>query len=445
MAFRPLQPVTPQKPKKGLMEKIARVGEWMGMKPLGETIARGIFELTPERKMLEEMRKEERITPEEIEAIKPEKYTAPQVFGSAVLTALAAAPIKIPLPFTKGVQTLPAIGKAAGVGVVFGVAGVLERGEPTQNLFRGAVSGAITGAGVTTLFGLSIRGLEKTGISLTRALTRYSRNPAKASEYFVDKKIVGTSKKILGRIDDDLASWNDEIKELLGLQEERISKTNVLNYAVDMKRKSAGVGARFISTEATIKELKKAFSFADKSLKIATKKTPTLTEWNWMRQRIDKRLGERAFEKALQSLPNTKENLMLLRTTISDIVKNRVKATEPIFAQMSAGIAAKQSLRRIINYAETRGVISLPNILAGTLVGAPWFFLNQPHIAVMTALGAVTLRSPVVKGNIGMIMKAVSDVLGRPLSGIEAAILYRLMTKGAITPPTETPFRRLSK
>jgi len=410
---RPLETIAETPVVKGL----ASVGRFLGMEPFGKGIAVTIGQLSPEKFQF---------TPEEIP-------TPTQVLGSAAMTGLTAvAPTTKPL-FTSGTKFLPTLAKTVATGASFGAARELaeaEKPEP-KRIFEEAGREALTFSVFSSLLGGVSKGLESVGKGFIKMVASQSRRPEKALTYFQKGRFLGSFNAMQKQLKNQLDSFENELQGHLSTQKERIPIRDVIGETIALEQNRIATqvgkaGLRFYDETSALNEFQKALKYVNPKLRISLKHQPDLQELNWIRRQIDAKLGDRSFEKALSELPHVKENLMILRTSIQNIIEKRIPQTADIFQRYSLGLAAKQAFKVAINL--EKGVpITLPNIIAGTLIGAPWFFLNKPQYAITTAMGAITLRHPVVQLNIGTLVNYLSQMFGRALTTPEISVINNFL------------------
>ncbi|RLE37885.1 hypothetical protein DRJ17_05540 [Candidatus Woesearchaeota archaeon] len=422
-------------------EPIAKFGMAVipGLKPIAKGIRLAIFKhFTPEGRELEKKITEGTATPEEQKAYQElylkEAPTSKEIIGSAgklgLFTATSGA--KFAFPFLKSVKTLPTLTKWAGLGGLYGIADAIEKmpeKDEKNFIIKKAAQGALTSTFFASLLGGIGRLSEGVVNTFSNAIARYSKNPEKARSFFAKRSLLGSGKKIEKEISNELKKYENMIGNELKASKERILMKEVLNKAVENKSKLLGVGKRFMEKETALKEFNNALKKVDPSLRISLRHKPTYEELNWIRRQIDKKLTDRSFRKSLTELPNVKENLMILRHAIQDIIKSKFPETKSIFDEYSMAVSAKQAINNLLERAEKGHFLNLPDIISGTLIGAPWFFLHKPEMAITTAFGAVALRNPIVQYNLKILPQMVSKIIGRPLTGAEVGIFQNLVNK----------------
>lgn len=398
---------------------LAGIGRFFGMEPFGKGIALTLARLpgvgrllAPEVRELEEKVTKGTATPEELEAyyeiFAKEAPTTRQILGSAMQTAMLPVSLAMPTPQTFGQAALTGAGIGVGYGIARGVEGEKRIKEIGQEAAIGAFIGGLAGA---FTYALS-KGLEKVGRRLYEGLVRYSRDPQKASKALIDREVVGTANTIKKRIDNEIEIYERMLQNQLKTQPERvITQDQIIKESLEQLRSATRPELRRFVNEGAFKEnLQEGLKRL--GLDIGRKKL-NLAEVNALRREIDRKLGDRAFQKMFEELPQQKAALMILRRGLENIVKTAVPETEGIFASYAPLVEASKALAQTIHRVSKRAPLEGLGLLAGSIGG---FFYPKAWLGVGTYWG---LRSGVQSG-------LIPTILGK--TALTASDIARLAT-----------------
>jgi len=360
--------------------------------------------------------------------------TSKQVVGSALETAgtiaLAGAP-KAALPFAKGAGvagTAKAAARAAGIGAGFGTTQALIEDLPSPDIIKRAGQGALAGVAIESMLGGFSRGLSASAKKLRNNLIQYSASPKKAERFLAGKRLVGTAKMMKNNVQKDITRFEGDLQKLLKGSPKKVALRDIVSKAVAIEKRKSVVG-ELIDEKKAFSEMNKVLQKVNKSWKISPNQTMSLEKLNNLKREIGRKLTAPDFRKKWQQLPVTKNKLMLFNEAASDTIRGSIRGADDLLDRYSWGLASYQALDKLSSVAQKGHALSWTNILSGTLIGAPWFFLHKPYMAIGTALAAISLRSPIVKANLSTITQEMSSMLGRQLTGAERTILNQLITK----------------
>jgi len=407
------------KPKKELGEKIQKglekVGKFLGMEPLGRGIALTLMRIPGLRRVIapEVAKLEERVskgiaTPEELKGYieifgGPETGgmapTGRQIVGSAIQTGLLATAPAIPTP----TKFLPKVGIGTAIGATTGLArGLMEEKKLTPpELAASTAIGALFGAGMSAiLYGLE-KGLQKVGRDLYKSIVRYNKDPQKASEVLVKDKIIGTANRLHKKVNARIEEHEELLQSLLKDTPRNITQRRILEEALEQgKLMERPELRRFFNEEAFLKNLETGLEKLGLNI---GKKRLNLAEVNALRRQIDRKLGDRAFQKMFDEIPTVKYTLMALRRGLESIVKQEAPETISIFQSYAPYVEASKALVQIVDRASKRMPITFFE-LAGIGGGMVFPQALPPIIGTILArrgiesglipstLGAITLR-----------------------------------------------------
>lgn len=373
--------------------------------------------------------------PEVMKAHPDIEKTAKQVLGEAVVTAttiaLAGAP-KMALPFARGVgvrETAIAATRAAGIGAAFGAGQAMIEDLPTEDIVKRAGTSAVLAVALESMVGGASRGLSRMATRWRNNIIKYHGQPELAGRNLLRKNLIGTANRMQKTVVKDVTKLEGQIAGLMKGQKRKISWGTVVRNAVEMEKKRFPVGPTLIDEALAAKGFNKALQKVSRALKLSPSRRLTVSQLNNLRKQIDDQVLSKDMMRTWAQLPDVKNRLMLLSQSLQKVVGAEVPATVNLFDRLTYATASHQAMTNFIR-AEVEGkFLSFTNIISGTLVGAPWFLMNRPDLAVMTALGAVSIRSPILKQNLATITKLLGQYFGRSLTGPERALIHRLITK----------------
>jgi hypothetical protein len=402
---------------KGVLEKVTggatKAGKFLGMKPFGKGIALTLMRIpglrrviAPEVAKLEEKISKGSATPEELKAYSeifggPEvggmAPTGRQIIGSALQTGLLATAPAVPTGTTLGSR----VGIGAGIGAVSGLARGLEAEKeltPTELAKTTTIGGAVGAVTSAILYGIE-KGLQKLGQRLYQSIVRYNRDPEGASETLVKDRIIGTASQLKDKIDKKINIYEKALQTYLKNTQQKVTQERIIQEALNQAK---------LMTRPELQELfnEEAFrgniqSGLEKLGLDLGKKELTLAQVNALRREIDRKLGDRAFQKAFEELPTTKEALMALRKGLENIVKTEIPETSALFAEYAPYVETSKALAQTIYQASKRMPITFFE-LAG--IGGGVIYPK----ALPTIIGTLATRRGIESGLLPSLIGATS-------------------------------------
>jgi hypothetical protein len=439
-------PAAQQYQPKGIIEKVAggaeQVGKFLGMEHLGRGTALILMKIpglrrviAPEVTKLEEKVSKGTATPEELKAYSeifggPEvggmTPTGRQIIGSAIQTGLLAITPAIPIGTTLGSR----VGIGAGIGAVSGLARGLEAEKeltPTELAKTTAIGGAV-GAGTSAiLYGVE-KGLQKLGQRLYQSIVRYNRDPEGASETLVKDKLIGTASQLKNKIDDKINVYERALQTYLKNAPQKINQERIIQEALNQAKLAQRPELQEVfNEEAFISNIQAGLEKLGFDL---GKKELTLPQVNALRREIDRKLGDRAFQKAFEELPAVKESLMALRRGLENIVKTEVPETSTLFAEYAPYVETSKALAQTIYKASKRMPITFFEL--GGLAGGVVYPKALPA-AIGTIAARRGMESGILPSLIGSTALRTADV-ARLAQTPEAQALLQRIFSGLYTP-----------
>ena len=349
--------------------------------------------------------------PRVIEAHPDIQKTNEQILGEAVITGMTYLGGR--LPTAGGLKQRVVM--QTGLGAGFGAGEALKQGATGTDVLKGAA----TGAGVGLVFAPASyyieKGLEKAGKYLYKSLVRYSRNPEKSAKQLISKKIVGTLSKIKNVLQTDINIFENKLQTELKKSQVRTTQQEVIGGAINIKKQKQPTLTRFFDEDAFVDDINRSLE------KIGPyrigKKQPTMAEANDLRRFLDKQIGSSSFYKTFAELPDSKQNLMALRSSLESIVKMNVPSTVPIFNQYSPTINSYKA-------------ISYSNYKLGKQMPITFF-----EIMGLTGGMATGYAEPIVAGMIGK--RLMQSGIATSYGGAGALRLSELIQKNASNPKVQ--------
>jgi len=293
--------------------------------------------------------------PKIIEAHPDINKTNEQIVGEAAITAITLGsgliPKKPPIILTK------TLGKAAplayrtavstGLGAVIGGATAMSRGGDIEEVKKETLTGAKLGAILAPVIYIGEKVATKVAQNLYRGLVRYSETPEKATKYLMAKKVIGTIGKIQEICKKDINLFEKGVQTELKPITITTTKKEILEKATALEKRANPELERFFQPKQFEKSLQEDLEKIGLGGYEMGRGKINMVEANAFRKKIDTGLNDKAFKKALYELPKSKQRLRILRTVLSDIVKENAPNTIPIFEKYSPAVNASHALTEL--------------------------------------------------------------------------------------------------
>ena len=261
------------------------------------------------------------------------------------------------------------LGKLAKAGVVGAeVAGrtALQTGDIGKEELIAGVTAPIVG-GILSKAGAAL--FKKLPERLVRKAIGQSKKELLAgkdvSKFALDKKKFGTGQSILSESESQIETLSNKISANLKSIPVTQSKISVKNIADDVARKINEQGGNITTQE--VRDI--IIKLAPQAKGLLGKPTTGLLNANYLRQSVDKTLGDRGFLTA--QLPFNKEVLRTFTNTLREQVKEKApKGTRELFDDLSSEITLRNALTENLTKEQLSKGLGLTDIMVGLGFGA---------------------------------------------------------------------------
>lgn len=353
--------------RKGIMGRIAGIGEYFApllgtltratqlpyfkkleeeplerYKKMGEQVLRQIRNPDiPREQKLKLMQSYRQSLPRIIESHPDIQKTTQQILGEAAITALTVVAPKVPTKIPRlGPLATRAVTMPPTTAAWFG-AEAMRKGRPLEEIPREMAKGAVTGLIAAPVSWYAQKGLEKVGRGLYRSLVRYSQAPDKSARHLIANKIRGTISTIDKALRTDVKAYEAQVKNLLRGSKARVTEKQIIQEAFRLKQKRDPTLVRFLSPDDFSDDMQKALDSIDFKIDM---KRPNMLELNEMRKKIGYKVSNPNYFRMFDENPKRAQDLRFLQEAMSNIVKENVPATVPVFREYSPVVNAAKAI-----------------------------------------------------------------------------------------------------
>lgn len=323
--------------------------------------------------------------------------------------------------------------KGGITGAGYNAAEAIEAGEKPTEVMRQTAIGAGIGAATGVAFYALQQGAEKLARGIYKQIAQWgkARRPEEMADILVDKKMATSAGNMKNNIDKDIKTQNSLIDKILGREPiKKYTQEAIFDQSTEQGKEAQREGIqRFFDIKNFRSDIEKVLS--NLNIKIGGKRL-NLTEMNELRKEIDRKLGDKAFQKFFSENPNSQQALLALRRGLENMVKTNAPDTVEVFNTMSPLVDTSKALGLIADRAGKRMPITAFEIgsIGGGMAYPPvmpyaisWIGLKRAAVTgllpALTARGALLVSDIAKLANYPQTRILLWQILGKKLGGSE--------------------------